>query len=113
MIKLLIIDDEEDIRQILSYNLRKEGFEVFEAQTGEEATCETVSSTVRVKQKVAGERDGGDTKGRPTRGNGDRVWRVRDNDYSLSGWVDLFEIGDSKSNFFSVLFYDIELELLV
>lgn len=36
MIKLLIIDDEEDIRQILSYNLRKEGFEVFEAQTGEE-----------------------------------------------------------------------------
>jgi two-component system alkaline phosphatase synthesis response regulator PhoP len=42
MIKLLIIDDEEDIRQILSYNLRKEGFEVFEAKTGEEGIRSTM-----------------------------------------------------------------------
>lgn len=44
MIKLLIIDDEEDIRQILSYNLRKEGFEVFEAQTGEEGIRSAVEN---------------------------------------------------------------------
>lgn len=36
MIKILIIDDEEDIRQILTYNLQKEGYQTFEAATGEE-----------------------------------------------------------------------------
>lgn len=36
MLKILIIDDEADIRQILMYNLQKEGFQVFEAATGEE-----------------------------------------------------------------------------
>lgn len=34
MTKILIIDDEEDIRQILSYNLKKEGFEVYQAADG-------------------------------------------------------------------------------
>lgn len=34
MTKILIIDDEEDIRQILSYNLKKEGFDVYEAEDG-------------------------------------------------------------------------------
>jgi two-component system alkaline phosphatase synthesis response regulator PhoP len=33
---ILIIDDEQDIRQILSYNLQKEGFETYEAGNGEE-----------------------------------------------------------------------------
>jgi len=36
MLKILIVDDEADIRQILMYNLQKEGFQVFEASTGEE-----------------------------------------------------------------------------
>jgi two-component system alkaline phosphatase synthesis response regulator PhoP len=33
---ILIVDDEQDIRQILSYNLQKEGFETYEAENGEE-----------------------------------------------------------------------------
>jgi two-component system alkaline phosphatase synthesis response regulator PhoP len=37
MALILIVDDEEDIRQILSYNLIKEGFSVMEASRGDEA----------------------------------------------------------------------------
>jgi len=33
---ILIVDDEQDIRNILSYNLRKEGFDTYEAENGEE-----------------------------------------------------------------------------
>lgn len=36
MTKILIIDDEEDIRNILTYNLKKEGFETMEASNGED-----------------------------------------------------------------------------
>lgn len=36
MESILIIDDEDDIRDILSYNLQKEGFKVFQAATGKE-----------------------------------------------------------------------------
>ena len=32
MDKILIVDDEEDIREILGYNLKKEGFQVFLAE---------------------------------------------------------------------------------
>lgn len=35
--KILIVDDEEDILDFLSYNLKKEGFEVFTAKNGLEA----------------------------------------------------------------------------
>ena len=35
--KILAVDDEEDIPEILEYNLRKEGFEVYTASNGEEA----------------------------------------------------------------------------
>jgi two-component system, OmpR family, alkaline phosphatase synthesis response regulator PhoP len=35
--KLLIVDDEEAILQLLEYNLRKEGYDVEMARTGEEA----------------------------------------------------------------------------
>ena|SRR6218665_2194876 len=34
MSKIAIIDDEEDIRDILAYNLQKEGFQVFVAENG-------------------------------------------------------------------------------
>jgi two-component system, OmpR family, alkaline phosphatase synthesis response regulator PhoP len=34
MDKIVIIDDEEDIRDIISYNLTKEGFKVFSAENG-------------------------------------------------------------------------------
>jgi len=35
MLKILVVDDEDDIRQILMYNLQKEGYETFEASSGE------------------------------------------------------------------------------
>jgi two-component system alkaline phosphatase synthesis response regulator PhoP len=43
--KLLLVDDEPDILEFLSYNLRKEGYEVFKANTGKEAVkiaCEII-----------------------------------------------------------------------
>ena len=36
-IKVLIVDDEEDILEVLEYNLIKEGYEVFKACNGKEA----------------------------------------------------------------------------
>jgi two-component system alkaline phosphatase synthesis response regulator PhoP len=35
MVTILVIDDEEDIRELLSYNLKKEGYSVFMAENGE------------------------------------------------------------------------------
>jgi two-component system alkaline phosphatase synthesis response regulator PhoP len=35
--KILIVDDEPDILEIINYNLKKEGFNVFQASTGREA----------------------------------------------------------------------------
>lgn len=35
--KILIVDDEEDILEFLSYNLKKEGFAIFTASNGKEA----------------------------------------------------------------------------
>lgn len=35
--KILVIDDEPDIVELVTYNLRKEGFDVFQAFDGEEA----------------------------------------------------------------------------
>ncbi|KAF2956069.1 response regulator [Marinitoga sp. 38H-ov] len=34
--KILIVDDSDVLRKILSFNFQKEGFEVFEAKDGEE-----------------------------------------------------------------------------
>ena len=34
---ILVVEDEEDIRELLKYNLEKEGYQVFGAGTGEEA----------------------------------------------------------------------------
>ncbi len=44
MQKILIIDDEEDIREILSYNLQKEGFETFIASNGEDGIQMAINS---------------------------------------------------------------------
>jgi len=35
--RILLVDDEPDILEFLSYNIKKEGFEVFTAQNGKEA----------------------------------------------------------------------------
>ncbi len=40
--KILIVDDEADILEFLSYNLEKEGFKVYTAQNGEEAIKKTI-----------------------------------------------------------------------
>ncbi len=37
MSKILIVDDEEDIRELLKYNLQKEGYEVNTAESGDAA----------------------------------------------------------------------------
>jgi phosphate regulon transcriptional regulator PhoB len=37
MTKILVIDDEKDIVELIAYNLEKEGFSVFKAYDGEEA----------------------------------------------------------------------------
>ena len=34
---ILVVEDEEDIRKLLTYNLEKEGYQVFGVATGEEA----------------------------------------------------------------------------
>ena len=36
-IKILLVDDEPDILEFLSYNLKKEGYSVFTASNGEKA----------------------------------------------------------------------------
>ena len=36
-IKILLVDDEPDIIEILTYNLNKEGYQVFSASNGKEA----------------------------------------------------------------------------
>lgn len=35
--QILVVDDEEEIRDLLHYNLKKEGFEVYESSNGKEA----------------------------------------------------------------------------
>lgn len=37
MVKILVVDDEKDIVELIAYNLEKEGFSVFKAYDGEEA----------------------------------------------------------------------------
>ncbi len=38
--KILIVDDEPDIRELIEYNLKKEGYQVFTAANGQEAVTE-------------------------------------------------------------------------
>ena len=41
--KVLIVDDEQDIIEIISYNLAKEGYEIFSAKNGLEALDKTIA----------------------------------------------------------------------
>ena len=38
--KILIVDDESDIRELIEYNLKKEGYQVFTASNGQEGVAE-------------------------------------------------------------------------
>ena len=42
--KLLLVDDESDILEFMSYNFRREGYEVFTAPNGESVGYKFVSS---------------------------------------------------------------------
>ena len=35
--RILVVDDEDDLRKVLEFNLRNAGFETFSAATGREA----------------------------------------------------------------------------
>ncbi|NNL76449.1 MAG: DNA-binding response regulator, partial [Desulfobacterales bacterium] len=35
--KILVVDDEEDIRELVKYNLAREGYKIFCASSGEKA----------------------------------------------------------------------------
>lgn len=42
--KILIVDDEPDIRELIEYNLKKEGYQVFTASNGQECVSEAKRS---------------------------------------------------------------------
>lgn len=44
-IKILLVDDEPDVREFLSYNLKKQGFDVYQSGNGVEAL--KVSNTIK------------------------------------------------------------------
>lgn len=44
MVTILIVDDEEDIRELLSYNLKKEGYTVVTAENGEKGLAAMLQS---------------------------------------------------------------------
>ena len=46
--KILIVDDEEDIIELLRYNLAREGYDIFAAATGEEALVTADSQPVNL-----------------------------------------------------------------
>jgi len=43
--KILLVDDEEDILELLSYNLRREGYQAFGVMTGEAALKKVETDT--------------------------------------------------------------------
>lgn len=42
--KILVVDDEPDIRELIEYNLKKEGYQVFTASNGQEGVSEAKRS---------------------------------------------------------------------
>ena len=61
--KILVIDDESDIRFLLKYNLEKEGFTVYEASNGKEGikTAKEVNPAVILLDVMMPEMDGIET----------------------------------------------------
>jgi DNA-binding response OmpR family regulator len=58
--KIVVIEDEEDILEVIAYNLRREGYEVFTATSGEEGldTIERVGPNLVVLDLMLPEIDG-------------------------------------------------------
>lgn len=44
MVTILVIDDEEDIRELLCYNLKKEGYDVYSAENGEKGLASMLAN---------------------------------------------------------------------
>jgi two-component system alkaline phosphatase synthesis response regulator PhoP len=44
-VKILLVDDEPDILEIVSYNLKSEGYQIYTAENGEEAVKKAVKKT--------------------------------------------------------------------
>ena len=44
-IKILLVDDEPDIREIIGFNLTNEGYQVYEASNGEKAVKKAIETT--------------------------------------------------------------------
>ena len=44
MVTILVIDDEEDIRELLCYNLKKEGYDVYSAENGEKGLASMIAN---------------------------------------------------------------------
>ena len=44
-VKVLVVDDEEDILELLEYNLKKAGYEVFKGRNGQEAVAIAIAET--------------------------------------------------------------------
>lgn len=42
--RILLVDDEDDILEFISYNLRKEGYEVFTASNGKDAVAKAIET---------------------------------------------------------------------
>ena len=49
-LKILLVDDEPDIVEILSYNLGKEGYQIFSASNGKEALKKINQNGIKRKQ---------------------------------------------------------------
>ncbi len=95
-IKILVVDDEPDILEILSYNLRKEGYQVFTANNGGEAVekAAEVKPTLIILDIMMPQMDGVEVC-RTIRGNKDfddtliAFLTAREEDYSQIAALDV------------------------
>ena len=46
--KILVVDDEVDIRELVRLNLTREGYEVLDCESGEQALSLSRSNTARI-----------------------------------------------------------------
>ena len=52
--RVLVVDDEQDIRELLKFYLNKEGYEVIEAANGEEALTIFENEYIRSEERRVG-----------------------------------------------------------